>query len=139
MAQDITFRLAAPLPTLNRWERMHWRERHIFKRFLATEVMALTAGMRPAEPWQHVAVLVFRHSIGTPDGDNTIAKALLDVLQPPSKRHPYGLGIIAGDDPAHCRCSVKGIKVRFRPDQCTRVVIRELSAADFEPVREAAE
>jgi hypothetical protein len=45
------------------------------------------------------------------------AKALLDVLQPPSKRHPYGLGVIAGDDPAHLTVEYRSVQASRRRDQ----------------------
>lgn len=51
---------------------------------LASEVMVLTVGRRPAEPFRYAAVRVFRHSVQEPDTDNLYAacKGLLNVLQP---------------------------------------------------------
>ena len=123
----IVIRLAAPLPLLNVWERMHFTARSKFKTALAWEVLA-EIGRKPATPIEVADITVWRHSIRAPDGDNLIAKALLDVLQPASKRHPYGLGIIAGDDPAHLVLAVHHVQAATRTEQCTRIRIREAQA-----------
>lgn len=125
--RTIHFTLPMLLPTLNRWERMHWRERSLFKRRLAAEINVAIVGQKPTSPIAVVDVRVFRHSVGDPDADNSIVKALLDVLQPSSKRHPYGLGVISGDDPASCRSALVSVRERHRTDQKTVVVIRELA------------
>lgn len=127
--REITFRLAGPLPLLNEWERMHWAKRGAFKKALAREVWAAQLGALPSEPIKYATVKIWRHSIRQPDQDNLIAKALLDVLQPAGKRHPYGLGIIAGDDPGHVHARIYHVQALRRVDQGTRVVIREVSDA----------
>lgn len=133
---DLVISLPLVLPTLNRWERMHWRERSIFKKRLALEIAVALTGRRPVEPMPNVEIKIFRHMAGVqPDQDNGIAKAVLDVLQPPTKTHPYGLGIIAGDDPARCSSKVQTIRERYRSDQRTVITIRARDLA----VSEAAE
>ena len=124
---EYTFRLAAPLPLLNAWERTHYRAKARHKVALAWEVLA-AVGTKPAKPIDRAEVLIWRHSVREPDQDGLIAKGILDVLQPASKRHPYGLGIIAGDDPAHLVCRIQHVTAKRRADQCTRVVIREIAA-----------
>ena len=124
---EITFRLDAPLPLLNRWERMHWRAKSKHKQELAREIWALTAG-QVAAPLERAEVLVWRHSIREPDHDGLIVKSLLDALQPASKRHPYGIGIIAGDDSEHVTCKIQHVTAKRRAEQCTVVVIRDLGA-----------
>jgi hypothetical protein len=123
--REFTFRLAKPLPLLNVWERMHWRRKGKFKKDLAWEILALL-GATPAQPFERARIRVFRHSIFAPDQDNLIVKALLDVLQPPGKRHPYGLGVIAGDDPAHVTCDIQHVFAQTRKAQCTEVLIQEI-------------
>lgn len=132
----IHFTLHFAIPTLNKWERMHWRAKVRFKRMLAQEIALAMIGQRPSVPIAAVFVQIFRHSVGVPtDDDNLIAKAVLDVLQPPSKRHPYGLGVISGDDPATCRHTIVPIREKHRTEQKTVVVIRELAEM---PARNAA-
>lgn len=133
---EMTFRLAAPLPLLNEWERMHFRAKGRHKTDLAWEILA-ALGRKPAQPIERAEVLVWRHSIRAPDQDGLIAKRLLDALQPASKRHPYGIGVIAGDDPARLVFRIQHVRAKHRTDQCTVVVIRELAA--IEPVAMAAE
>ncbi len=124
--EPIVFRLIAPLPLLNVWERLHWRTRGAFKKALAVEIFAELAGRIPSRPIQRAEVTIWRHSIRTADEDNLLAKSLLDVLQPSSKRHPYGIGVIAGDDPAHVVTRFFQVKEKKREGQCTRVSIRDL-------------
>jgi hypothetical protein len=128
MTALLEFRLAAPLPLQNRWERMHWAERKTLKKLLAWEIRSLLAGQIPEKPINFVHVQVWRRSISEPDQDGLIVKALLDVLQPSSQRHPYGLGIIKDDKRSNCISSINHVQVKHRTEQCTRVVIRELYA-----------
>lgn len=129
--REITFSLAAPIPLLNKWERMHWGARGTLKKSMAREIWAALLGQLPSVPLEAATVQVWRHSVQAPDIDNLISKAVLDVLQPASKRHPYGLGIIAGDDQAHVHARIYHVQAVRRVEQCTRVVIREVSAAAF--------
>lgn len=141
----IQFRLAAPLKLPNRkgiarsrraGAAMVKRERIV----LASEIMALTAGRRPAAPFQHAMVQVFRHSVQEPDTDNLYAacKGLLDVLQPAAGNRVYGLGIIANDKPSVCRVEAHHARAARRVEQGTVVVIRELSATEMAENRAAA-
>lgn len=123
---EICFRLIAPLPLLNVWERMHWTMRKNFKRSLAAEIFAELGGQCFPVPMARAKVTIWRHSIRAPDADNLISKALLDVLQPISNRHPYGLGIIAGDDPDHLISTIAHVDTARRADQCTRVLIQNM-------------
>ena len=124
----IAFRLQSLLPTPNRWMRMHWAERGRYCRNLAWEVCASIIGPVPSDPIPAVRVTVVRHGLREPDADALAgcAKPILDVLQPASKRHPYGLGLIAGDDRAHCELVARFVKVRHRTDQCTTVVLEPI-------------
>ena len=124
------FRIPYPLPTLNEWERMHFWTKKDYKRNLAQEVKLglRAAGWRFSRPpLRRCAITVERCSVGSPDPDNVIAKPLLDVLQPPSKRHPLGLNVIA-DDSAEVIVKLKvfGVKIK-RDKQCTLVTIEEKS------------
>ncbi|HET6606727.1 MAG TPA: hypothetical protein VFG62_08670 [Rhodopila sp.] len=125
---DIVFRLAAPLPLLNVQLRQHWANRAAVKKDLAWEVLAVLGRARPAAPIEFAQVTIWRHSIQAPDWDNLVASAknLLDVLQPASERHPYGLGVIASDDQAHLKLAVHHVKAKTRTEQCTLVRIRPL-------------
>jgi hypothetical protein len=59
------------------------------------------------------------------DEDNLIggAKGLIDVLKPPAKSNPFGLGLIAGDEPDKLMLVVEQVKVP-RAQACTVVEIR---------------
>ncbi|MBP8176828.1 MAG: hypothetical protein KAX77_03595 [Xanthomonadales bacterium] len=98
------------LPTPNdllRMERRHWSVRRNFTMNLARMVWATLFNSPHRAALQRDAIkrcriLIERHSAGRPDPDaiKGCAKPLLDVLQPRSKRHPYGLGVIADDSDA---------------------------------------
>ena len=96
---------------------------------LATEIMALTHGKRPLAPLPKARVRVYRCSVGEPDTDNLYAsaKALLDCLQPSNERRKYGLGIIENDRPSQCELRVHHVKAAGRAEQCTIVMIEDLS------------
>ena len=102
---------------------MHWRARKAYKVALRAEVLQLITP--PAAPIEHAVITIWRHSVRAPDADNLIAKSLLDVLQPQSKRHPYGIGMIAGDDPAHLTYRIEHVQERHLPAQHTLVKICE--------------
>jgi hypothetical protein len=90
-------------PTMNEWQRMHWARRGRIGRAMATEIWVALGGKLPAKPLKRCRIRVERISTREPDPDSLVAglKPLLDALQPRSKRHPYGLGIIA-DDTREC-------------------------------------
>lgn len=106
---------------------------------MAWEIAALISGMRPAAPLKFVQIHVFRRSLGEPDTDNLFAscKPLLDVLQPSTERRKYGLGVIENDDRRRCLLRAIDLKVKHRPDQCTRVVIREVDSREIAAARRA--
>lgn len=119
----IEFTLRRPLPLLNEMLRMHWAARRLLRRELADEIALMVPGVR--EPFERAAVTVTRYGMRPVDPDNLCVKHLLDVLQPRSERHPNGLGLIRGDDPARLTLSVIGIVVP-KADQRTTVRIARL-------------
>lgn len=132
---DISFRLTAPLQLPNRKPNLRWQAKGAItkkaRELLAWEIMAALAGQIPAETFKFSSVRIFRHCVGEgPDVDNLYASAkdILDVLQPPTARRTFGLGIISDDKPSRCDFVIQHVRARHRPDQCTRVVIRMLEA-----------
>lgn len=125
--REYVFRLKHPLLLPNRKKNLHWGTVSQLIHELSQEV-AQVIGQGPAEPLSKAHITVFRHGIQEPDKDNLTAslKWLLDVLQPRSKKHPYGLGIIAGDDPAHLTHEIFHIQCKTRAEQRTVVNIREV-------------
>jgi hypothetical protein len=69
-------------------------------------------GRRPDEPIAYARVIIERHGPRMLDADAApgACKLLLDCLQPPSPRHPSGLGLIAGDDPRRLELIVRQIQ-----------------------------
>lgn len=119
---DITIPLRTP--TMNQLLRMHFRARARNLKALAWAIRA-AAGPPPFYPMRRVKVTVHRY---TPrdldqDGQGGIAKGILDVLQPCSKRHPLGMGYIVGDDPAHLELVTVIVKSQAI---ATRIIIEEL-------------
>lgn len=88
-------------PTPNELLRMHFRVRGRLQGRVATELFVALglSRWRPATPWARARVRIERYSPQEPDADALpgTAKLILDALQPPSKRHPWGLGVIAND------------------------------------------
>lgn len=124
---QIILRLSRPLTLLNARDRMHWSKKRAEKNNIAWEIRAQIQKL-PAQPIEKSSVTVWRHSVQIPDQDNLQAsvKSLLDVLQPNSKKHPFGLGIIAGDDPAHCKILVFHMRATTFAAQHTLIRIVEL-------------
>jgi hypothetical protein len=124
---DIVFRLSKPLLLPNRKKHLHWSEISAAIHLLSDEV---SRGIEnaPPEPLKMAAVTVLRYSLKEPDQDNLEAslKQLLDVLQPRSKRHPYGLGIITDDNHAHLESEIHHVQVKARAEQQTLVRIHDL-------------
>lgn len=87
--------------TANQWQRMHWSKRRKFQQALAWEVRILLKGRIPAAPLRRARMTITRYSRGVPDHDGLVGgcKPLLDVLQPQSRRHKVGLGVIVDDAP----------------------------------------
>jgi hypothetical protein len=124
----IRFELPFLLPTLNLLLReTHW-ERTERRNQLAWWVVARMGRQRPQTPLRRAHVRVERHTCQTLDRDNLAGsvKALWDVLQPMSKRHPAGLGVILNDSP-DCLLiqDVQAVRVHRRTDQKTVVIIEE--------------
>jgi len=124
-AGEYNFFLKRPLMLPNRKKTIHWGKQSQLIHALSQEV-AQVIGHGPPQPMPKAHVRVFRYGIQEPDHDNLTAslKWLLDVLQPRSNRHPYGLGIIAGDDPEHLTSEIHHIQVKARAEQKTAVMIR---------------
>ncbi|MBK5943334.1 hypothetical protein LRF89_06650 [Halorhodospira sp. 9621] len=95
----IDFELPEPTILLNRWQRMHWRDRRRHTEAVAWMVRA--AVTPPAQPVARCQVHIQRYSERLPDWDGLYGglKPLLDCLVRPTKRNPHGLGIIEDDDP----------------------------------------
>lgn len=132
--REITFTLRKPLKLPNRrslgsnWQAAH-AARAAERRILSAEIISQLVGIRPEQPFSYANILVERVGIRAPDFDNLYAsaKALLDCLQPCTDRRKYGIGVIAGDDPARLELAVKHVQAKKLCDQCTRVTIRELA------------
>jgi hypothetical protein len=106
-ARCIVLDLPLRTPLLNKWQRMHWSQRK--KRGEAISwAIRLQIGPLPDQPMRKCKVHVERESPVAPDVDGLYGscKPLLDALVPLGKpdkngrrRHPYGLGVIADDNP----------------------------------------
>jgi hypothetical protein len=125
---DIVFRLSKPLLLANRKKNMHWAAKSDAIHKLANEAAQAITNPPPA-PLSRAFVSILRYSVREPDWDNLqeCQKFLLDILQPRSKRHPYGLGIIAGDDPVHLKSEIQHVQVKSRAEQQTLVRIVDIS------------
>lgn len=127
----LTFRLGRPLPLWNTVMRTNPWTRSKTVRTLAREVWGAIIEVRgqriPVEPFAHATVHIIRRSTGDPDPDGLSAKYLLDVLQPPSSRHPYGIGVLAGDtrDCLRGGAVIVHERVAKRTEECTMVTIEE--------------
>ena len=99
------FKLPFALPSLNVQLRTHWAVRQRKQASMMQAVLVAIGGprYRLSEPIPRARVQVQRYSSGTLDPDNLAAscKGLLDVLCRASTTHPYGLGFIEDDSPAH--------------------------------------
>lgn len=91
-----------PLPLLNPWLRMHWRDRKRRQEAIAWEIRAGLPAPPVAPIERCLIVIVRRSKTHLPDWDGLAAspKALLDCLVVPSKRNPMGVGLIRDDNPA---------------------------------------
>ncbi len=127
---ELQFELGEPTPTLNTIRAMHFHAYKAYRRALAWQVRVAIGRRMPSRPFERAAITIERISLGTPDRDGFIGgcKPLLDVLQPVSKRHPTGLGIIANDDPAHLTVDYVHSPAKGRKPG-TIVTIREVSDA----------
>ena len=104
--QPIELEIPMRTPTTNKLVRTHWAKRGRIGRQVAKELwiaMVLARIPRPEKPIRRFRIEIMRESTKEPDRDGLFgsAKFILDALQPPSRRHPYGIGLIADDSPAH--------------------------------------
>ena len=99
MLPVITLDIQERTPTQNVWQNVHRMQRGRVKRQWALLVFA--AGRPPRQPLRRCRITIERTSTQEPDRDNLYGglKPLMDVLQPASRRHPYGLGFISDDGP----------------------------------------
>ena len=124
---DITITLSRPLLLPNVKKNMHWSKKSAAIHELSDEVSRAITNA-PKSPLAFASVSILRYSLKRPDDDNLqeSRKFLLDLLQPRSARHPYGLGIIAGDDPTHLQSNIQHVQAKNRAEQRTIVRIRDL-------------
>jgi hypothetical protein len=99
----IRFSIPMTMPTPNTLLRMHWAKRRRLQRRVSELVWCALrqAGIGRADPIDRCRMSLTRYSRRRCDVDalGGTAKLLLDVLQPPSRRHPEGLGVIVDDSP----------------------------------------
>lgn len=101
----IRFELPIRTPLMNQWQRMHWAKQRRLAREYGWLIRAhLPRTQWPERPIKRYRIVIARESTREPDPGAIWAgaKALVDALQPPSKRHPYGTGILLDDSTAHC-------------------------------------
>jgi hypothetical protein len=105
---DITIPIRTP--TGNELLRMHWRARA--RKLKEIAWLIREQAMPPATPLEKAKVTIHRYTPRQLDPDKlgNIAVGILDALQPCSKRHPLGMGFIAGDDPDHLELVVLTVK-----------------------------
>lgn len=113
----MTIRLTIPevLPGQNVLLRMHWAKRmRVRKRvawYMKAALLEKGSGWKIGnKPLEKCRITVTRHCRRKLDADNSVSsvKALLDVLQPHSKTHPDGLGVIQNDSES---CIVEPVRV----------------------------
>lgn len=126
-------------PSLNTAMRRHWQARGASKRNLAGRIKLQLVGRLPPKPFARARLTIERHSLGSPDADNLwggtkdLVDCLLDPGQPVMRngklivRHPYGLGIVADDNPSVLERRVVPVRVSRRGDQRTILIIEELA------------
>lgn len=110
--EKIGIEIPEPWPLLNKWQRMHWRERkRVTERFSWLIRMAAAETLRELSgPIQLCSIHAERYHgrsrVHLPDWDGLYGglKPVLDCLIPRSARHPHGLGIIQDDSPLHIVC-----------------------------------
>lgn len=103
----IRFTIDEALPGQNVLLRMHWAKRNRLRNRVAwlvkAALLAPESGYRfGSPPIQRCRVTITRRCRKPLDPDNlpSSAKHALDILQPHSKTHPLGLGVIQDDSKA---------------------------------------
>jgi hypothetical protein len=137
MTELITFNLPMCMPAPNARLRQHWAKRRHTDGHLRLAMICALGGTLylPPAPFKFARVTVMQRRLQLLDVDAIAAslKGMIDLLQPASKRHPMGLGIITGDDPAHCELIARQTRAAHRPDQRTIIVIEELPSIATPP------
>lgn len=123
----VTIELDEPTILLNRWQRLHFRDK---KRHMERIAWMVKASVRNVgEPMQQCAITVHRYSAETPDWDGLYGglKPLLDCLVVPTSRNPMGLGLIRDDNP-ECVISLTA-QPCYAPRKQGRTVVNVIEAA----------
>lgn len=120
--KSIVLTIPEATPTLNVWQRMHFRaKKRLMERYRMLVRMAI--GKRWGEPpIERCVVRIERHHDRMPDWDGLYGgvKGLLDVLVVQSTRHPLGLGIIRDDSP---KVIVELVVRHIKSKQCDRKTV----------------
>jgi len=128
----ITLDIPITLPPINVLMRLHWRKR---ARMLSQTAMLLRSAInrmpesvRAGWPIAACTIRIERSSRREPDPDaiDSTAKLILDALQPKSKRHPFGLGVIAEDN----RKCLRDLRVVHVPRAVQRSVVTITEVAE---------
>lgn len=133
----LTVAIPITIPTLNVFIRMHWAKRRKLQEEVAWILQAAidSATRRGRQvhraewiakiPLKHCRIRIVRHSRREPDPDglDSTAKLILDALQPCSKTHPFGLGIIENDNR---ECIGKPEVVHAKGSNATVITITEV-------------
>ncbi len=133
MTAPIAFTIQGLTPSPNTMLRTHWSARRRYIADLAWQVRAALLGPLPTSPIARARVTVWRHSVQPLDSDALAGsvKFLLDVLQPPSPRHPYGLGVLQDDRADCCELTVRWVTTKHRTDQRMVVEIAPLDTVSL--------
>ena len=133
----LAFVLLRPTPLLNVTLRQHWSARRRTCVALAWEIKVALGVRRPPAPFPRARLRIERYSIRTPDYDGMVGgyKALIDCLLPyHPKRRPYGLDVIADDNPGVLVADYPPpFLVRRAAEQRTVVVIVPLPVEALDP------
>lgn len=128
MPDLITFSLAKPTILLNPWQRMHWATRREYSIALAWEVRAAIGAQMPRAPFERARLVVRRMSLQEPDTDGLYGglKPLIDSLIVPSRRHPFGIGVIVDDCASRLTLDARHVQVGKRKLQGTIAEVHRL-------------
>jgi len=127
----IRLTLSAPTPSLNETLRWHWARKKKAQDVMSWELQGSPDIRKILSSIPRASVSIVRHGSRLLDEDNLVGgvKGLVDVLKPPGKGNPYGLGIIAGDEPDKLRLTVTQVKCK-RAEARTEVTVEEWSGDD---------